>query len=99
MAGLYSRWKSPQGEVVPTYAIVTTAANSVVSTVHERMPVILRREDEAMWLDPDLKDADYLQQLLKPYPANQMVAYRVSSDLNRSDVQDSPDLIEPLDAR
>jgi putative SOS response-associated peptidase YedK len=99
MAGLCSLWKSPQGEAIPTYAILTTAANGVVGKVHQRMPVILRQADERLWLDPDLKDPDFLQGLLNPFPASQMTAYPVSSELNRPDVADSPALIQPLDAR
>lgn len=55
-AGIYSQWVNEQtGEIVNSYAIVTTAANDVVGAIHrkQRMPVILQPEDEQRWLSGD----------------------------------------------
>jgi putative SOS response-associated peptidase YedK len=53
-----------------------------MAPIHDRMPVILHEKDEGMWLDPMLNDTDTLQPLLKPYPSNEMEAYRVSTVVN-----------------
>lgn len=53
MAGIYSLWKNPQGEILPTCSIITTEANSVVKKVHERMPVIIDKENEDFWMEAD----------------------------------------------
>src|SRR5689334_12293955 len=51
MAGLYDVWKGPYGEPLLTYTIITTEASPSIRALHERMPVILSREDEEVWLD------------------------------------------------
>jgi putative SOS response-associated peptidase YedK len=49
-AGIWEGWRSPEGNVLRTFAIVTTAANAEMAMLHERMPVILERADWAGWL-------------------------------------------------
>jgi putative SOS response-associated peptidase YedK len=72
-AGLYEVWKAPSGEPVYSYTILTTTANDLVKEVHpERMPVILPREVEAVWLDTGIENPHFLQSLLVPYPAELM---------------------------
>ncbi len=83
MAGLWSRWSRAGGEPVVTFAIITTAANEDVAPLHDRMPAILRPEDEADWLDPDNHDTAFLAHLLGPYPAEAMEAYPVSTEVNK----------------
>lgn len=96
MAGLWERWRSPAGEWVYTCTIVTTEANERLKAIHPRMPVILAEEDERTWLDPSLGDEEYWRSLLKPYPADDMVVYPVSTKVNQVSF-DAPDLIRPLD--
>lgn len=91
-AGLYDRWRDPQGQDVWSYTIITTAANAITAPVHDRMPVILRREDEDKWLSPDNTEPEHLLPLLRPYPADAMEAYPVSSAVN-SPRNDAPDLV------
>jgi putative SOS response-associated peptidase YedK len=79
-AGLWERWEKG-GEPVETCAILTTEANAVVRPVHERMPVILRPEDFAAWLDARRPPAE-LHALLRPYPAEEMEARAVSRRVN-----------------
>ena len=50
-AGIYNAWTNPQGEDISTYAIITTQPNALMEEIHNRMPVILREEDEGTWLD------------------------------------------------
>jgi putative SOS response-associated peptidase YedK len=51
-AGLWSIWHGPQDEVVRSCTILTTTANDAVAPLHDRMPVILPREAEELWIDP-----------------------------------------------
>src|SRR5215211_5861668 len=56
-AGLYDTWSTPHGEDLCTFTIITTEADPVMAKLHNRMPVILARELEAAWLDPELTQA------------------------------------------
>ncbi len=96
-AGLWDRWLRPDGTPLYSFTIVTTSPNSLVEPVHNRMPVILRPEDEARWLDPAITDSAALSPLLKPYPAEMMDGYCVSRAVN-SPVNDSPECIAPDEA-
>jgi putative SOS response-associated peptidase YedK len=95
MAGLWDVWRSPDGEGLETFTIITTTANELVGRIHDRMPVILRPEAEAAWLDPTQDDPARLLPLLTPLPAEDMDAYRVSTLVN-SPAHDSPEVIAPL---
>ncbi len=98
-AGLWERWRGPQGnavggEIVRSFTIITTEANTAVAPVHSRMPVILDPQDYAIWLSPDAAGEDLLG-LLRPCPAEQLVLYEVSDRVN-SHVNDDAACIEPL---
>lgn len=95
-AGLWDEWKSPEGEPILSFSLITIGANELMGQIHDRMPVILHEEDEARWLDPLLKDTDKLNELLKPYPSDLMEAYEVSTIVN-SAKHDSPDCIKPVE--
>ena len=92
-AGLYDTWRDPDGQTVKTYTILTTEANAVMAGIHNRMPVILRREDEDEWLDPTNSEPEHLLPLLRPYPSGAMAAYPVSRMVN-SPQNDAPALLE-----
>ena len=94
-AGLWSYWHSPDGEAVETCAIVTTAANELVAKTHDRMPVILRREDHALWLDHETHDPGRLGAVLTAFATAEMTARAVSTHVN-SHANDDPRCIEPL---
>jgi putative SOS response-associated peptidase YedK len=94
-AGLYDAWFNPDGEVVFTYSIVTTEANEVMRPLHDRMPVILREENEHRWLSGDhLEEADLLE-ILTPYSSSETIAYPVSTAVN-STTSDGIELIRPI---
>ena len=95
-AGLWEHWTSPEGEEELSCTIVTTEANELLKTVHERMPVILTRDAEALWLDPKTQDPENLLPLLRQYPADEMEFYRVSREVN-SPAIDRPSNIEAID--
>ena len=90
LAGLYD--ESPEG--VASFAIVTVAPNELVAPLHDRMPPILRPEDEADWLSRDLADPHAAQALLRPYPAEEMAADPVSTAVNNTR-NDGPELLAP----
>lgn len=94
-AGLYDEWQSPNGELLLTYTIITTSPNELMEQIHDRMPVILEKENESEWLHPD-SDINYLQTLLDAYEVNEMEAYIVSKDVN-TPRNDDPDLIKKVD--
>ncbi len=96
MAGLYDRWKDPSGKEVQSFTIITTAANQLMSTIHDRMPVILSREDEERWLAPGPLDEAERERMFRPYPSERMEAYPVSKRVN--DISnDSAELVRPLE--
>lgn len=95
-AGMYSTYTQPSsGRELKTYTIITTSPNAVMEHVHNRMPVILKEEDEDAWLNPDTVEIDQLQNFLKPYAARSMSAYSVSKKVN-SPAYDRADIIQEL---
>ena len=94
-AGLYNVWTSPDGKQTCTCTIITTEANEAVKPIHDRMPVILPRDKEDIWLNPALEDKEELLAALKPYPPEEMEAYEVSTKVN-SPQYNSPVNIQPL---
>jgi putative SOS response-associated peptidase YedK len=91
-AGLYTA--APDGEL--TCAIITTGANELVRTIHERMPVILEPEQEALWLDPAVTDPAAALACLRPLPGERMEMYPVGPGVS-STRNDGPQLVLPLD--
>ena len=75
--------------------IITTQANEVVAKFHERMPVILDRQDFDLWLSQDA-DQESLLELLKPYPAEEMEAFPVSSIVN-SPSHEIAECVQPIE--
>lgn len=83
VAGIWESWKNEtSGEVIDSFSIVTVAANDFMSKIHNRMPVILPRESESAWLDPDTEDAAELHRLLTPCPSEWLEGYEVSVLVN-----------------
>ncbi|HEY2494907.1 MAG TPA: SOS response-associated peptidase [Paenibacillus sp.] len=94
-AGLYDTWIAPDGSKTSTCTIITTTPNSLMAPIHDRMPVILKPEDEMKWLNRKEIATPSLQQLLVPYPAEVMQADPVSTEVN-SVRNDSPSCIAKL---
>ena len=82
IAGLYDIWRGPGGAELRSFAIVTTEPNSLVSRYHDRMPAILRQDDEETWLSPGRLARETAREILSPYPAEFLEAYRVSREVN-----------------
>jgi putative SOS response-associated peptidase YedK len=92
MAGLWEVW-SEDGRELQTFTILTTDANEVVGELHDRMPVILDRDEEQRWLEAD--DPDELETLLDAFPDERTERYEVSKKVNNP-AHDGPELIEPV---
>lgn len=93
-AGLWENGFTPEKQPLTTCAIITCAPNTLMSSVHHRMPVILNASMAWEWLAP--KPGVQLAPLLKPYPGEEMVAYPVSSMVNSTAVNE-PGCIQPAE--
>lgn len=89
MAGVYD-------EATGTYAVITCAANALIRQVHHRMPVILDRRAEKLWLDMRSSNTEELLPVLRAFDSSLMSAYKVSALVNSPD-NDSPDCGKPLE--
>src|SRR5450759_3187554 len=94
MGGLLEHWQNPEGEIA-SFTILTTEANSLMSKIHDRMPVIIKPEDYAAWIDTNFTDVIKIQAMTLPYPERFMEAYPVSRKVN-SPKFDSPDLLHEV---
>ena len=68
LAGLWDVWRKLDGKKVESFTIITTEPNDLIQPIHNRMPVILRPEDEEQWLDVSRTPFVKAKSLLKPYP-------------------------------
>lgn len=94
-AGLWEHWEPKEGaEAAPidSFAIIVTEANALLEPIHPRMPVIVQPQDHEAWLTGDPEEAEAL---LRPFPAEALRAFRVSTRVNRPG-NDDPACIAPL---
>lgn len=91
VAGIWENWKSPSGDEVRTFAVITCEANEMVSKIHDRMPVIIAKEDYERWLGEETEVAD----LLQPFPSELMTMWPVSTRVN-SPKNDDEALVDPV---
>ena len=94
-AGLWDVWRKPDGKRVESFTIITTEPNELLRPIHNRMPVILDRDNEEQWLDSSRTPFVKAQSLLKSYPEDLMDAHDVSLIVN-SAKYDGPECIEPV---
>ena len=94
-AALYDSWINKRGENIDSCAIVTTSSNVLMSSIHDRMPVILDSQSLPVWLEPAITEPDRLQSLLIPASEELLRAHPVSAEVN-SYKNDSPNLITPI---
>ncbi len=95
-AGLWDRWRSSKGDVIESCTILTTTPNSLLTDIHDRMPVILTPDDYNLWLDPAFRDEGSLSAMLRPFDAPLMRGYPVSTRVNRV-LNDDADCAKPLE--
>lgn len=96
VAGLWATWKADDGSTLRSCCVITTAANGVMSPIHDRMPVIVESEDWGDWLDRDLSDRDRLAEIMVPAAESILTVVDVSTRVN-SIRNNSADLIEPIE--
>ena len=94
MAGIWDTWKNEKDEAIHSFSIITTGPNELMKNIHDRMPVILPKEEEKTWLDET--PPDELFPLLRPFPAGLMTAYPVSRLVN-SPANDRPEILDPVE--
>lgn len=94
LAGLWDEWHAPDGSVLRSCAIVTTAPNDLMAPIHNRMPVILHPKDYPEWLDRAARKPESLNHLITAFPSELMEAYPVSTLVN-SPANDSAECILP----
>ena len=94
IAGLWDTWNSPDGSTIKSCTLITTEPNELMAMIHDRMPVILHPRDYAKWLDPSPQTPDQLLPLFKPFPADSMDAYPVSTLVNKAS-NDVAELVVP----
>lgn len=97
-AGLYDTWKDAEGKEFQTFTIITTTPNKLMAPIHNRMPVILNRENENTWLKTDEASSQKLLNLLKPAPTEEFEAYPISTRVNKA-TNDDPSLLTPTEQK
>lgn len=94
-AGLWDRWSAPEHTSLTTFTIITVPANRQCAAIHERMPAIVSRQDEAVWLDSGHVDAGRVMRILVPYGEPVLSVHPVSMSVNNPE-NDGPELVRPL---
>jgi len=95
LAGLWETWRSPAGERIRSFAIITTTPNELCAELHDRMPVVLKPDWWPSWLGEEPAETSQLKALLAPYPSEEMVAWPVSPRVGNVKNNDES-LIEPI---
>jgi putative SOS response-associated peptidase YedK len=95
LAGLWDAWRSPAGETIKSFAIITTTANALLAPLHDRMPVVIAPDCWGDWLGENSSPQRAAETLLRPYPDKAMAFWAVDRRVGNVK-NDSPDLFDPL---
>jgi putative SOS response-associated peptidase YedK len=93
-AGIWENWKTPEGNELFTFSIITVEANETVARLHNRMPAILFEDEERLWIDDNITISE-AKSLLKPFPSELIFAYPVSQKVNNVR-NNEPDLVTEI---
>jgi putative SOS response-associated peptidase YedK len=93
MAGLYEHWKSPEGEWLSTYTIITTSAPDDLGEIHDRTPLLVPKEHWSTWLDRSIEDPG--DHLLIPGTPGVLDAWPVGKAVGNVR-NDGPELVVPI---
>ena len=99
MAGLWESWtdkSDPDAEPIETCTVITTTANEIMQPLHDRMPVILEKDNYDFWLDREFKDKGKLEEVLLPFEPDELQTFPVSTFVNKAG-NDAPECIEKVD--
>ncbi len=101
LAGVYDQWTdNTTGRVIDSFSVITTDANEMMAVIHnsrKRMPAILDKKSEVLWLDPGLPEEE-VRGLLKPYPSGELQAHTISRLINDKKAnRNTPEIIRPFD--
>ncbi|MBD2700266.1 SOS response-associated peptidase [Spirosoma sp. BT702] len=100
IAGLWDEWPDPEtGELVKTYTLLTTDANSLLAAIHnskKRMPCLLSAKAEKAWLHDNLSEKDALALVNHQYPVSKLHSYSISKRItSRTEPNDVADVLKP----
>lgn len=95
--GIYESWTSPQGVVRKSAAIITRPAVGELAKVHDRMPVFLPRTSWDEWLDPEIKDVEFLRSLMEVKKPDEGLRFWPVRPLVNSIKNNGAELIEPME--
>ncbi|OHV80359.1 SOS response-associated peptidase [Ensifer sp. LCM 4579] len=93
LAGIWETWRDPAtDEDIRTFCVITCPANDMVAAIHDRMPVVLHKEDYERWLsvEPDPYE------LMKPFPPELMTMWPIDRKVG-SPKNDTADILDPID--
>ena len=91
-AGLWETWQSTNGDVIRSCTIVTTQPNKLMEPIHHRMPVIIPKDSEDLWLDSKNQDTSSIRNLIRPFPGDEMEVYEITNLVN-STANDIPEVL------
>jgi putative SOS response-associated peptidase YedK len=95
-AGLWDYWRAPTGEIIKSFAIITTKANDTLAVLHDRMPVVVSPDHWMEWLGEQPVAENFLKALLKPCPDDAVAFWPVGRRVGNVR-NDNPDLFAPID--
>ena len=93
-AGLWESWNNPEGRTVHSCSILTMAANSFMKKIHDRMPLILQKDNESKWLDSSKNDPEEIKEMIEELPNDCFESWNVSKLVN-TPTNNNPGCIEP----
>ncbi len=94
VAALWDTWQSGE-EVIHSCCLITTGANELMRSIHHRMPVLLSKEDQMIWMNNQEYNPAQLISIMQPYPSDDLISYPVTREMNTA-AFDLPAAIQPL---
>lgn len=92
-AGLWESWTNPKGNDVFSFTIITQPPNEMMTAIHDRMPAILDKSQEELWLSNDIPPEEAVA-MIQPYPSDLMMAYTVDPRIGKVSENDKGLLIQ-----
>jgi len=96
-AGLWETWHTKEGDIIESCCIITTAANSIMEPIHDRMPVIIDSDQWSTWLSHQEHQKNVLLPMIHPHDPESMQAWPVTRELNRVGFRDDAGLVQQLE--